>query len=153
MSISHLFSDEIWLSFHSLAIPYFFILFFPKSKWTTKVVLVYSMIGGAIYGSILVMEHPNLLNVVLYHYSTSKGFEEFLSNVNMRFASYFHIITWDIIVGLWLSRDAQQSGFKNIFRIPFMCIYMHYPPLSLLAYLFIRFVKTKKLPDILATNA
>lgn len=141
-------TDQIFLAFWLLGIPYVGVVFFPESVMTRRLVFLWSFICGVLYLVLTVYRQPNLFYMVYHSYSTAEGFKEIAQDAFLDFAIYLQIIGWDLLIGYWLSLDAKRIGVPHSIRIPFLCVYMHFPPSSFAIYLIARFIKTKQLPPI-----
>lgn len=49
-----------------------------------------------------------------------------------------HYLAFDLFVGMWIARDADQKGFSRIVQLPFLFLTLMVGPVGLLAWLIVR---------------
>lgn len=49
-----------------------------------------------------------------------------------------HYLAFDLFVGMWIARDADQKGFSRLVQLPFLVLTLFFGPAGLLAWLVIR---------------
>lgn len=49
-----------------------------------------------------------------------------------------HYLAFDLFVGLWIARDADQKGFSRVVQLPFFLLTLFFGPAGLLAWLIVR---------------
>ncbi len=65
------------------------------------------------------------------------------SNPRMLLVGWVHYLAFDLFVGAWQARDAQRSGVPHWALVPCLFLTLMAGPMGLLAYLAIRFVRTR----------
>lgn len=59
-------------------------------------------------------------------------------------AGWAHILSFDLMVGMWIKHNAAQCGIKYWIVVLVLLISISFAPLGLLIYLLIRWIKTKQ---------
>ncbi len=49
-----------------------------------------------------------------------------------------HYLAFDLFVGMWIARDADQKGFGRVVQLPFLLLTLFFGPVGLLAWLVVR---------------
>lgn len=49
-----------------------------------------------------------------------------------------HYLAFDLFIGMWIARDADQKGFSRIVQVPFLFLTLMVGPVGLLAWLIVR---------------
>lgn len=49
-----------------------------------------------------------------------------------------HYLAFDLFIGMWIARDADQKGFGRIVQLPFLFLTLMVGPVGLLAWLIVR---------------
>ena len=49
-----------------------------------------------------------------------------------------HYLAFDLFIGMWIARDADQKGFSRIVQLPFLFLTLMVGPVGLLAWLVVR---------------
>ena len=117
------------------------LIFVPRWKWTRKIV-----INGAIP---LIISVAYLLLIILFFGQADGGFDS-LENVMKLFtnkwavlAGWLHYLAFDLFVGSWEVKDAQELGISHWFVIPCLILTFLLGPIGLLLYSIIRFFAAK----------
>ncbi|MBY4636209.1 DUF4281 domain-containing protein [Sphingopyxis sp. XHP0097] len=58
---------------------------------------------------------------------------------------WVHYLAFDLFVGMWIARDADQKGFSRIAQFPFLFLTLMVGPVGLLAWLVVRERRARKL--------
>ncbi len=118
------------------------LLFVPRWNWTRKIV-----ISGAIP---LLLSVAYLVIIVTTFGKADGGFDS-LANVMKLFtnewatlAGWIHYLAFDLFVGTWETKDAQEKGISHWFVIPCLILTFLLGPIGFLLYHIIRFFAAKK---------
>jgi hypothetical protein len=83
--------------------------------------------------------------IIATHWSSAKGGFSSLSDVSMLFqspwmllAGWVHYLAFDLFVGAWIARDAENHGVSRWLVIPVMPVTLLFGPMGLVAWLIIR---------------
>lgn len=136
--------DLIFFAFCAVSIPFSFIIFSPKSRFTRRVVFGFAATCGLIYGVVLLIQQPNLLKVIFFSYSSTVGFKHFLDDKWTLLATYLQIIAWDSVIGYFVSLECIQLQFTNRFRILILLPFMFFPPALFSLFNVLKFLKSKR---------
>lgn len=49
-----------------------------------------------------------------------------------------HYLAFDLFIGMWIARDADQKGFSRMVQLPFLFLTLMVGPIGLLAWLIVR---------------
>lgn len=58
---------------------------------------------------------------------------------------WVHYLAFDLFVGMWIARDADQKGFSRIAQFPFLFLTLMVGPVGLFAWLVVRERRARKL--------
>lgn len=118
------------------------LIFAPRWNWTRKIVIV-----GAIP---LLLSAAYLILIVLFFGKADGGFDS-LANVMKLFtnqwaalAGWIHYLAFDLFVGGWETRDAQEKGISHWLVIPCLILTFLLGPIGFLLYRVIAFFMTRK---------
>lgn len=118
------------------------LVFAPRWNWTRKIVL-----SGAIP---LLLSVAYLVLIVLFFGKSEGGFDS-LANVMKLFtnqwavlAGWIHYLAFDLFVGSWEVKDAQEKGISHWFVIPCLILTLLLGPIGFLLYTVIRFFIAKR---------
>lgn len=110
---------------------------------------VSSLITGAVVPGLLSVLYAAL--ITLYWGSSGGGFGS-IAQVRLLFANdwlllagWVHYLAFDLFIGSWQVRDAQQQGIPHMALIPGLILTFFFGPAGLLVYLGIRVVRGKTL--------
>jgi Kef-type K+ transport system membrane component KefB len=118
------------------------LVFAPRWNWTRKIV-----IAGAIP---LLLSVAYLVLIILFFGKSNGGFDS-LANVMKLFtnqwvtlAGWIHYLAFDLFVGSWETKDAQEKGISHWLVIPCLILTFMLGPVGFLLYSIIRFFAAKK---------
>lgn len=118
------------------------LVFIPRWTWTRKIVLS----GGVP----ILLATAYLILIVLFFGQADGGFDS-LENVMKLFtnkwaalAGWIHFLAFDLFVGSWEVRDAQEKEISHWLVIPCLILTFLLGPIGLLLYFIIRFFATKR---------
>lgn len=118
------------------------LIFASRWNWTRRIV-----IAGAIP---LLLSVAYLILIVIFFGKAEGGFDS-LANVMKLFtnnwatlAGWIHYLAFDLFVGGWETRDAQEKGISHWFVIPCLILTFLLGPIGFLLYRIISFFAAKK---------
>ncbi|MEO7270979.1 MAG: ABA4-like family protein [Vicinamibacterales bacterium] len=110
------------------------LLSLPRRRWTPTLVLVVVGLLSVVYVALVATTLP----------STEGGFSS-LAGVRMLFANpwallagWTHYLAFDLFIGRWELRDAQQHGVPHLLVVPALVLTFLLGPAGLLLYLAVR---------------
>jgi hypothetical protein len=117
---------------------------FPKWLWTTRLITSFLIptVLGLVYAGIFVA-HAQVM-------PEGGGFGSpaevaiLFSNPYLLTAGWIHYLAFDLFVGSWEVRDAQQQGVNHLLVIPCLLLTFLLGPTGLVLYLVVRTIKTKR---------
>jgi len=118
------------------------LLFFPKWKWTKRIVLqgVIPLLLGTVY-----------LTLIVLFFGEGEGDFNSLNGVMKLFTSpwtvtagWIHYLAFDLFIGSWEVSNSQKLGIKHYLIVPALLLTFFFGPIGLLLYFLIRAIKTMK---------
>ena len=73
-------------------------------------------------------------------FSTLDGLTALFSNKKAVMAGWLHYLAFDLFVGIWIVRNAQEVGIKHLYLIPSLLLTFMMGPIGLLSYLILKSV-------------
>ncbi len=116
----------------------------PRWKWTR-------LIAGEIV--ILLLAAAYLILVVLFFGQAQGGFGslpevmKLFTNQNVALAGWIHYLAFDLFVGAWETRDAQEKGVSHWFVLPCLFLTFMLGPVGFLAYNGVRLLAARKIKE------
>ncbi|QTD57397.1 ABA4-like family protein [Parasphingorhabdus cellanae] len=95
--------------------------------------LMTGMIGGGSGGS------PD--------FTTLAGVQTLLASDGGATIGWIHYLAFDLFVGLWVARNADQYGFARWIQVPILFFVLMLGPLGLVLYLLLRFTRHNRVAD------
>jgi hypothetical protein len=77
-------------------------------------------------------------------FGTADGVMSLFTNKTAVVAGWVHYLAFDLMMGLFITKNAAKHGIKHIIIVPCLLLTFMMGPVGLLLYLIIRFIKTKK---------
>ncbi len=114
----------------------------PRWKWTR-------LITGEIV--ILLLAAAYLILIVLFFGQAQGGFGslpevmKLFTNQNVALAGWIHYLAFDLFVGAWEVRDAQEKGVSHWFVLPCLFLTFMLGPVGFLAYNGVRLLAARKI--------
>lgn len=88
------------------------------------------MFGGFFFGDWGPAEAPDL--------TTLAGVMALFDSKGGAVIGWTHYLAFDLFIGMWIARDADQKGFSRIVQLPFLFLTLMVGPIGLLAWLIVR---------------
>ena len=79
-------------------------------------------------------------------FATLAGVARLFENPALLLAGWVHYLAFDLFIGGWETRDAQQHGVPHLLVVPCLLLTFLLGPIGLLAYFAIRTWRTRGLP-------
>jgi prepilin signal peptidase PulO-like enzyme (type II secretory pathway) len=139
-------ADKIFSIANMIALlSWLFLLLAPRFVVTSKIIL-----SGAIP---LLLSVAYLILIVLFFGKADGGFDS-LPNVMKLFtnewavlAGWIHYLAFDLFVGSWEVKDAQERGISHWFVIPCLVLTFLFGPIGFLLYSILRFFLGKEVKN------
>lgn len=107
----------------------------PRKRWATAIVPVaMPALLGVVYVVIVMMTMPQSDG----GFSTLPAVSALFADPWMLLAGWVHYLAFDLFVGGWEVRDAQQRGIPHLLVVPALVLTFLFGPAGLLVYLAIR---------------
>jgi hypothetical protein len=111
------------------------LVFFPRARWATTVVpLVVPFLLAVVYVVLVVTTLPSSEG----GFSSLAGVRALFENPWSLLAGWTHYLAFDLFIGGWEVRDAQQRGISHLLIVPALVLTFLLGPGGLLLYLAIR---------------
>ena len=85
----------------------------------------------------------NLSAIDMKSFGSLKGVTALFTNPLAVLIGWVHYLAFDLMVGIWIKKNAQKFGISHWLVIPCLLLTFMFGPIGLLLFLLIRFVKTK----------
>ena len=114
----------------------------PRWSWTRRLVT-----SGAIP---LLLAAAYLVLIILFFGRSEGGFDslanvtKLFSNPNVVLAAWIHYLVFDLFVGSWEVKDAQERGVSHWFVIPCLAFTFLLGPIGFLLYHIVRFFAARQ---------
>jgi hypothetical protein len=111
------------------------LVFLPRVRWATSVVpIAMPIVLGVVYVVLVAVALPQSDG----SFSSLAGVRALFENPWGLVAGWTHYLAFDLFIGGWEVRDAQQRGIRHIFVVPALVLTFLLGPAGLLLYLAIR---------------
>ncbi|MEO0439249.1 MAG: ABA4-like family protein [Pseudomonadota bacterium] len=80
-------------------------------------------------------------------FSTLQGVQQLLSSDGGATIGWIHYLAFDLFVGIWVARNADQYGFSRIVQIPLLFFTLMLGPFGLTLYLLLRATRHNRVAD------
>jgi hypothetical protein len=134
--------DQVFSICNSTALLGWLILVFAgRKRWAAPLItgFVLPLLFGAIYSAVVIGywgETPG-------GFGSLSGVASLFSNRWMLLAGWVHYLAFDLFVGSWEVRDAQERGVRHVFVIPALVLTFLFGPAGLVLYFLTRNAITK----------
>ena len=126
------------------------LVFLPRVRWTATVIPVVMPCLLAVIYVILV---ASTLTQSEGGFSSLAGVRALFDNPWLLLAGWTHYLAFDLFIGGWEVRDAQQRGVPHLLIVPALVLTFLFGPAGLLLYLAIRwFAPDKGVPTLPAVE-
>jgi len=114
------------------------LIFLPRWRWTgTGVSLVAVPLLSAAYAVLVAVALPGSEG----GFSSLAGVRALFANPWVLLAGWTHYLAFDLFIGGWEVRDAQQRGIPHLLVVPALVLTFLVGPVGLLLYLAIRWLR------------
>ena len=115
----------------------------PRWKWSARLAapMVLPPIFGVIYLYLAIAYFPQSKG----SFGSLHGVSRFFQEPNPALAGWLHYLAFDLFIGAWMVRDAQQQKIPHLAVVPCLVLTFLLGPIGLLLYLVLRAVKTRTL--------
>jgi hypothetical protein len=111
------------------------LVFLPRARWATAVLpVVVPCLFGAIYVALVAASLPWGEG----GFSSLAGVKALFENPWALLAGWAHYLAFDLFIGGWQVRDAQERGIPHLFVVPCLVLTFLFGPAGLLLYLAFR---------------
>lgn len=127
------------------------LVIFPGKRWVTSALTAVAIpvLFAIVYTAI----------VVATFYRTPGGFST-LADVATLFSSpwallagWVHYLAFDLLIGTWETRDAQQRGLPHLFLVPCLILTFLFGPAGWLLYMAIRATRSSQMRHSVSSSA
>jgi hypothetical protein len=118
----------------------------PRWAWTRRLVhsALYPVVLGVVYTAGLLTSGPGSEGSAEgAGLGSLAGIYAAFGDARMLLVAWVHYLVFDLFVGAWEARDAQRTGVPHWVLVPCLFLTLMAGPMGLLAYLAIRFVRTR----------
>jgi hypothetical protein len=113
----------------------------PRQRWATVVVpVVVPLLLGVVYVTLVAVGMPQSDG----GFSTLPAVSALFDDPWMLLAGWVHYLAFDLFIGGWEVRDAQQRGIPHLLVVPSLILTFLFGPAGLLLYLAIREVARRR---------
>lgn len=123
---------------------WFLLAIVPRWKWT-RIVIIETIL--------LLLSAAYLVLIVLFFGAAEGGFGsladvmKLFTNKWVALAGWIHYLAFDLFVGGWEVRDAQERGVSHWFVLPCLFLTFMFGPVGFLAYSGVRLFAARKTPE------
>lgn len=134
--------DLVFRSANNAAVVgWLFLVFLPRWRWSARLiapVLIPVLLAG-LYAGLVVTEFGQSKG----RFSSLALVGQLFQNPAMLLAGWIHYLAFDLFVGSWEIRDAQQIGIAHYLVIPCLILTFLFGPAGWLLYFVVRSVATR----------
>jgi hypothetical protein len=114
-----------------------------RARWAAALVTgaVLPLLFAILYGGLIIAH----LGDTHGGFSSLAAVQELFSNPWLLLAGWVHYLAFDLFIGSWQVRDAQERGIPHLAVVPGLILTFLFGPVGLLLYLIIRLAKTRTL--------
>ncbi len=111
------------------------LVFLPRQRWATTVVpIAMPALLAVVYVALLAVGMPGSEG----GFSTLAGVRALFADPHALLAGWVHYLAFDLFIGGWEVRDAQERGIHHLLVVPALALTFLFGPAGLLLYLVIR---------------
>jgi hypothetical protein len=108
------------------------LVFLPRRRWATTVVpIAVPAVLGVVYVVLIAVSLPGSDG----GFSSLAGVRALFANPRGLLAGWTHYLAFDLFIGGWEVRDAQQRGIRHLLVVPALALTFLFGPAGLLLYL------------------
>lgn len=135
--------DQIFQYSNTLAmLTWLLLIFAPKWKWTSKIVIGISVTLFALIYVLFVFK--SIQPSDLQSFSTLEGVMQLFSQKEAVLVGWVHYLAFDLVAGLFIVKNAVKNNINHLLIVPCLLFTFMLGPTGLLIYLLIRLIKTKR---------
>ncbi len=123
-------------------IPWFMLIFLPNGTYSERVpfaVSIVLLLAAAWFTFSYLSGQEAEGNLI-----SLEGMKNLFRSKEMLLTGWLNYLSFCLLVGTWQVHDARQQGIPHIFTAPTLLLTMLTGPTGLLAYMIVRFFKTRK---------
>ena len=123
-----------------LILPAWIILMFaPQWHWTKKIITTgYYTVGFSILYLLIITFNFDLNN---FNFNTLDNVKKIFSNDYFLVAGWVHYLAFDLLVGTWIVKDAEESEIQSPILVPILAFCFYLGPIGYLTYRVYKFIK------------
>ena len=136
--------DTIFLICNYGVLPAWALLVFaPSWVWTERIVhrIWILVLLGAVYLAVFLTGSPAAEGG---GFTTLEGVMVLFTSPSFALVGWVHYLAFDLFVGAWEVRDARRLSIPHLFVVPCLAMTLMLGPIGLLAYLSLRFARTRE---------
>jgi hypothetical protein len=136
--------DWIFLAINLVVAPVWLLMMVaPRWRVTERVVRGgWAPLAVAAIYVVLILTHMGATNG---HFFSLDGVSQLFTDRGVVLAGWAHYLCFDLMVGSWISRDAQRAGVAHWLVLPCLFLALMFGPSGLLLYFAVRGYKTREL--------
>ncbi|MCG8413508.1 MAG: DUF4281 domain-containing protein [Pseudomonadales bacterium] len=122
-----------------------FLILLPRWQWTLSIISsgIIPFLLGLVYLALLVSQISNLPEGG--GFGSIAALQTLFSNPYAMLAGFVHYLAFDLFIGAWEVKDAQDKAIPHWLVVPCLLFTFMVGPVGLVLYLFIRTARTKDL--------
>lgn len=129
----------------AVLVPWLLLIVAPN--WKFSQLLIYKLFFPIFLSlAYLVLIVQGVGNMDLASFSTLDGVFSLFNNKTAVLIGWLHYLAFDLVVGSWLAKDAQQAGISQWLVAPCLFFTLMFGPVGFLLYCCLKFGLKKQLP-------
>lgn len=114
----------------------------PRWRWSARIVVpvILPLLGAVAYGVLLLPRFADADG----SYGSLAGVAQLFEVPELLLAGWIHYLAFDLFVGAWQVRDAQERGIPHLLVVPALLLTFLFGPIGLAAYLVVRALRTER---------
>jgi len=128
----------------TLVVPGWLLLVFaPRWRWTRRILgsAALSLVLAALYLVLIVWRMPRADG----GFGSLAEVDRFFRDPYLLLAGWIHYLAFDLFIGGWEVRDAQQLGLPHLLVVPCLLLTFLLGPIGLMAYVLLRWTLRRRL--------
>jgi len=120
---------------------WFLLIVFPRWRWTRLLVTsgTYSGIYAVVYTVLILL----FFTWTRGNFSSLAGVQTLFGQPYLLLAGWIHYLAFDLLVGSWIQKDAQEQGLRHAWIVPSLLLTLMFGPLGWGSYRLVRLFSTR----------
>jgi len=125
-----------------ILLPWLLLIIAPSWKWTRNIIYSYAFpLLFAVAYLVLFLATTNFGEI---EFSEIHHLKAAFQNDAVILIAWTHYLVFDLFVGTWEAKDAQQNGIAHWLLVPCLLLTLFVGPIGFLLYMGIRWIKTRE---------